>query len=162
MPRCTDYTIGNFHFLGWCTAVRPVVDNPVLPTHAAPRTDWVKARSDCTVRAVFKKLAEDVKGDIARFANLHPGPAQSREFGDCGKDRFLSSLSKPIGLCSRREDAEIHIVRWAYKGAQTPLMVLKVGLDDDGNCVLIDEEQNALMPWQVRRRALEETFFKSQ
>ena len=68
--------------------------------------DWVKARSDCTVSAVFKKLAEDVKGDIARFANLHPGPAQSHEFGDCGKDRFfvesklLSSLSKAIGLCS--------------------------------------------------------------
>ena len=39
------------------------------------------------------------------------------------------------------------------------LWFLKVGLDDDGNCVLFDEEQNALMPWQVRRRALEETFF---
>lgn len=121
--------------------------------------DWVKARSDCTVRAVFKKLAEDVKGDIARFANLHPGPAQSHEFGDCGKDRFFVESKQTHRVVFEREDAEIHIVRWAYKGAHTPLMVLKVGLDDDGNCVLIDEEQNALMPWQVRRRALEETFF---
>ena len=82
--------------------------------------------------------------------------------GIAGRIVFLSSLSKSIGLCSSGRMREIHIVRWAYRGAKIPLMVLTVRLDDDGNCVLIDEEQNALMPWQVRRRALEETFFMSQ
>ena len=82
--------------------------------------------------------------------------------GIAGRIVFFVESKQTHRVVFEREDAEIHIVRWAYKGAPTPLMVLKVGLDDDGNCVLIDEEQNALMPWQVRRRALEETFFMSQ
>ena len=44
-------------------------------------------------------------------------------------------------------------------GEHRPFMVLKVRLDDDGECVLIEEEQNIRKPWRVRRRALEETFF---
>ena len=79
--------------------------------------------------------------------------------GIAGRIVFLSSLSKAIGCVSSGRIRRSISSRWAYKGAHTPLMVLKVGLDDDGNCVLFDEEQNALMPWQVRRRALEETFF---
>ena len=121
--------------------------------------DWVKARSDCTVRAVFKRLAEDVRSDLDRFALLHPGPAQSHEFGECGKDRFFVEHKKVHRVVFEREDSEIRIDRWAYIGDHTPLMVLTVRLDDDGECAMVDEEQNALKPWQVRRKALEDTFF---
>ncbi len=44
-------------------------------------------------------------------------------------------------------------------GEHTPLMALAVRLDDDGKCVLIDEQQNAWKLRQVRRKALEETLF---
>ncbi len=38
-------------------------------------------------------------------------------------------------------------------------MLLTVSLGDHGKCVLIDEDKKAWKPWQVRRKALEETLF---
>lgn len=121
--------------------------------------DWVEARANCTIRAVFKKLAEDVQSDLERFRKLCPGPAESREFGDCGKDRFFVGHKQIHRVVFERDHDEIRIGRWAYSGPHTPLMVLTVSLDDDGKCVLIDEKKKAWKPWQVRRKALEETFF---
>ena len=105
--------------------------------------DWVKARSDCTVPAIFRKLAEDAKNDVDRFAHLHPGLAQSNEFGECGKDRFDVGRKQPHRVVVGQKESEIHIVRWAYTGDSTPLMELTVSLDDNGKCVLIDENQQA-------------------
>lgn len=121
--------------------------------------DWVKARSDCTAHKVFEQLQADVKRDLDCFTKLHPGPAQSLEFEACGKDRFHVGHKQSHRVVFERQDKEIHIVRWAYMGEATPLMVLTASLDDDGKCVLIDEEKKALKPWQARRKALEETLF---
>ena len=121
--------------------------------------DWVKARSDRTAPAIFKKLAEDAKDDLDRFTRLHPGPAQSREFGKCGEDRFYVGQKQSHRVVFERQESEIHIVRWDYMGDSTPLMVLSVRLDDDGKCVLVDQNQRVWKPWQVRRKALEETLF---
>lgn len=55
----------------------------------------------------------------------------------------------------------MRIGRWLRSGKHTPLMALKVQLDDDGQCVLVDEQDNVWHRWQVRRRSLEETFFGS-
>ena len=38
-------------------------------------------------------------------------------------------------------------------------MNFTVQLGDQGQCVLIDDEREALKPWQVRRIALEGTLF---
>ena len=124
--------------------------------------DWVEARANCTVQSVFKQLAEDVQGDLDRFIQLLPGLAESREFGECDKDRFFVRHKQSHTVVFEREDSEIRIGRWAYSGPHTPLMVLRVRLGDDGKCVLIDEDQKEWKPWQVRRKALEETLFGSQ
>ena len=124
--------------------------------------DWVEARANCTVHAVFKQLAEDVRADLERFTNLHPGPAQSREFDMCGDDRFFVGHRQVHRVVFERGTSEIRIGRWAYMGEHTPIMVLTVRLGDDGKCVLIDEDQKEWKPWQVRRKALEETLFGSQ
>ena len=67
----------------------------------------------------------------------------------------LSSIIKPF----EKDHSRIRIGRWSHMGDHTPLMVLTVRLNDDGKCVLIDEDQNAWKLWQVRRKALEETLF---
>lgn len=121
--------------------------------------DWVEARANCTIESVFKQLSEDVQGDLKRFINLRPGLAESREFGECDKDRFYVRHKQRHTVVFEISDSKIHIGRWAFMGEHTPLMVLRVGLGDDGKCRLIDEDQNEWKPWQVRRKALEETLF---
>ena len=121
--------------------------------------DWVEARSNCTVKEVFKQLAEAVQNDLAAYRRLHPGPAQSCEFEECSPASFYVGRSQSHRVVFERDDMTIRIGRWAYMGKHTPLMALSVRLDDDGQCVLIDEHQNAWKPWQVRRKALEETLF---
>ena len=121
--------------------------------------DWVRARSDCTVENVFERLAKEVQEDFQIFTVRHPGLAQAREFGPCGKDRFFVGHRQVHRVVFERVADEIRITRWAYQGDPTPLMVLKVRLDDNGQCVLVDEHGAVLKPWQVRRKALEETLF---
>ena len=43
-----------------------------------------------------------------------------------------------------------------------PTLKLSVHLDDDGNCALTDKGGAIPKPWQVRRKALEETLFGSK
>lgn len=121
--------------------------------------DWVKARADCTTEVVFKQLAEDARGDLDRFLLIRPGLAESCEFGECDKTRFFVRRKQSNTVVFECRESEIHIVRWAHLGDPTPLMVVTVRLDDKGKCVLIDADGNEWKPWQVRRKALEETLF---
>ena len=121
--------------------------------------DWVEARSNCTVDKVFAQLAEDVQRDLERHNALNPGLAQCQNFHQCNERRFYVERARTHRVVFDRKDGRIVIVRWAFMGDATPLMALAVRLGDDGSCVLINEEGEAWQPWQVRRKALEETLF---
>ena len=123
--------------------------------------DWISARSTCTVSGAFKQLEEDVQTDLSDFAKMNPGSAQSCTFQRCTDDRFCVVRHQNHMVVFEIADSKIRVARWAYLGDETLLMVLTVNLDDDGKCVLIDEDQKAWKFWQVRRKALEETFFGS-
>ena len=121
--------------------------------------DWVEARVNCTVATVFKKLAIDVQSDFARYEQLCPGKAQSRKYKNCEKG-FYVEFTHEHRVVFEHDDTQIRIGRWAYRrGDHTPLMVLTVKLDDDGECILVDRDEKAWKPWQVRRKALEATLF---
>ncbi len=121
--------------------------------------DWVKARSQCTASEVFKELAEAVQKDFASCRQLHPGPAQSCEFEECSADRFYVGRRHSHRVVYELTDSKITIGRWSCMGEHTPLMALTVRLDDDRKCILTDEQEKRRKPWQVRRKALEETLF---
>ena len=121
--------------------------------------DWVKSRSQYTASEVFKELAEAVQKDFSSYRQLYPGPAQSCEFEECSADRFYIGRRHFHRVVFELTDSKIIIGRWAYMGENTPLMALTVRLDDDGKCILIDEQEKGWKPWQVRRKALEETLF---
>ncbi len=75
-------------------------------------------------------------------------------------------VQRPQLLCRAGAHASHHLRqgwraiprrRWAHMGEHAPFMTLTVRLGDDGQCIPIDEAQTAWQPWQVRRKALEET-----
>ena len=123
--------------------------------------DWVEARANCTIAVVFEQLAKDAQGDLERHKALNPGPTQSLRFDTCNEDIFYVERYRNHRVVFTKERERICIIRWAYSGDPTPLMVLRVHMGDDGKCRLIDEDQNEWKPWQVRRKALEETLFGS-
>ena len=121
--------------------------------------DWVKARSDCTLEKEFERLTEAVQDDLERHGTLNPGLCQCQKFQTCGDNRFYVERTGVHRTIFERKRSHIHIGRWDRLGNHTPLMVLRVRLDDAGECVLVDENEKVWKSWQVRRQALEETFF---
>ena len=121
--------------------------------------DWVAARSACTLDKEFARLSSAVQDDLERHDALNPGLAQCQRFKPCGEDKFYVERPGVHRIIFEKERGRIRIGRWAHAGEHTPLMALRVRLDDDGECILVDEDQKTWKPWQVRRKALEETFF---
>ena len=113
----------------------------------------------CTVDNVFDQLAKAVQSDFQIYCTRHPGPAQCRRFGPCGDDRFFVEKTGNHRIVFEKAGAVIKVGRWAATGEHAPLLTLSVRLDDDGDCVLADKDGRVLALWQVRRQALEETFF---
>ncbi len=121
--------------------------------------DWVAARSACTLDKEFARMAEAVQQDLKRHNALNPGLAQCQQFHTCSESTFYVEKPGFHRVVFDKERGRIRVGRWAHMGDHTQLMVLSVRLDDDGKCVLIDEQGRPWRPWQVRRKALEETLF---
>ena len=121
--------------------------------------DWVRARSDCTLDTVFERLAEAVREDLEKHAALNPGLAQCQKFEACGDEKFFVERTRVHRVVFEKTQRCIQIGKWLVDGKHVPLMKLTVRLNDEGHCVLVDKERGELQPWQVRRKALEETFF---
>ncbi len=126
-----------------------------------PNFDWVEARSKCTLEATFEQLKVDVQKDFDRLAELKPGLSQSCTIGTCSQKIFYVERDKGHRVVFEVGEEAIVIERWDYRGDSVAWSVeLSVRLDDGGNCVLVDQDEKAWWPWQVRRRALEDTLFQ--
>ena len=121
--------------------------------------DWVKARSECTLEKEFDRLAKAVQRDLERHNALNPGIAQCQTFHICCGDRFYIQRKGEHRVIFEMERGRIRIGRWARKGEHTPITDVTVRLDEEGQCILIGEDGRLWRPWQIRRLALEETFF---
>ena len=121
--------------------------------------DWVAARSECTLEKEFDRLCAAVQRDLDRHKKLNPGLCQCQSFDTCGDDKFYVERAGAHRVIFEIERGRIRIGRWDRSSEHTPLMALQVRLDDEGQCVLIDADGTAWRPWQVRRKALEDTLF---
>ena len=123
--------------------------------------DWVEARSNCTTETVFAQLMQDVQNDLDKFSTLHPGPAQSRKFSVCGNkgDRFYVERTEWHRVIFEVVKSEIRTSKWLHMGDCVSMTAYTVRLGDNGKCRLIDENGKSWKPWQVRKKALEETLF---
>ncbi len=121
--------------------------------------DWVEACSNCTVSKVFKQLSADVQEDLKRYEALNPNLAQCLQYDAEREDMFFVKRDGNHLVEFQLKNEKIHIDRWDRNGIHTHLLELDVQLDNDGECILVDNDENAWKPWQVRRKALEKTLF---
>ena len=124
----------------------------------APKFDWVKERSACSLPKIFKELRLEVDEDVKARNALRPQNSPY-EFSvrEDGADFTVLLKAEEATKSVTFSLAEHAILVRDDKGNQMFEVSLTFG--DDGKCKLhIDKEQREL--WQVRRMALEELMFR--
>lgn len=121
------------------------------------RFNWVKARADCSLAQMFKKLEFGVREDV-NAANEQRSPSDLHIFSMVTDSRCFSVI--------RESSIALHVSIEFYLGSGEikvssggqEKFVATLTLNNDGQCRFkVNEEE--LQNWHVRRMALEDLFF---
>lgn len=121
--------------------------------------DWVTARNNCTAVSEFKNLASSINSDIKTRIDQDETMKQKIEFIPNGENKFAVRRNGSHEIMFEQSGEAINIVRINQNGTERDLLTVTVSMNEQGGCVL-KEGDKELLPWQVRRKALEDTFFK--
>jgi hypothetical protein len=124
----------------------------------APKFDWVKERSACSLPKIFKELRLEVEEDVKARNALRPqnSPYEFLVRED-GADFAVLLKAEEARKSVTFSLAEHAILVRDEKGNQ--MLEVSLTFGDDGKCkVHIDKKERDL--WQVRRMALEELMFR--
>jgi hypothetical protein len=130
-----------------------------------PKTfDWVKARSECSLRHVFLMLAEVIDSDVKAAQSHIPGA--KFKINKTSDDKFIVVKSWDASGVDQAESVAFEATKQgiAVKDVRTGkrLFLAKPELTANGDCKLrSDDNPDALEMWQVSRKALEDLFFGS-
>lgn len=120
--------------------------------------NWVEKRAACRVEEVFNQLCNEIESDI-RFVN---GLLRKELYF---KQEPLSDGTLVIGQPNRYPRLTVSIGinierKIAVRDQATPAeWTVRVGLNNEGRCVMRLEDGTELETWQFRKKALEELFF---
>ena len=122
---------------------------------------WMDARKNCNVRNIFVQLRERVKADSkdrnAAFASRFPPESHSKGPID------YSEESDSFRIC--RDQAHVKFVcseqiEITGAGVGSPKIIsVSVLLDNNGECMTIDQDGNRIPLWRIVYLALDALFF---
>lgn len=127
--------------------------------------DWVKARSSCSLKAVFEVLSQVIASDV-KSANDLNRPGVSFALTNPAEDQLMVARSgdadggtEPPAVLFELRANEI-VATLPHRGKT--LFYAKPVLDGTGECLLeIEGDHELKHPWQVSRKALDDLFFGS-
>ena len=123
--------------------------------------NWVEARYDCTAESEFKKLADAVVEDIKARIGQDESIKHDLEYRYCDTNKFVVRKLGSHEIVFERIGETISVSYVHQSGTERKLLVVTVSMNKQGECTL-KNGNDELLPWQVRRTALEETLFWSQ
>lgn len=123
--------------------------------------DWVTPRSEWNAKTAFSNLIAEVVEDHARLRAVAPNPAMLVSAKYLDDDSFLIKREGKLAIVFSLVNSEILIEKKLSPNDPSPtkIMTLIVTIDSHGNCVLVDQDGEHLKSWQVRMRALADSFF---
>src|SRR5258708_32242629 len=121
--------------------------------------DWVKARSSCSLAAVFEELKSEIKRDVETRNGLIPPQAHYHfRVTEKGNEIRVHSESNlgPNPVVFTLTEKAISV----QTGKGKPILEATVTLNHEGRCVAKVNGTECEF-WQMRHRALEELFFET-
>jgi hypothetical protein len=121
--------------------------------------NWVQKRAACTIEEMFNRLSLEISNDIIAINGVLYKDLYFRRDA-------LSDGSLVIGQPARvpRVTVMIGIVNGqiiVQDQTKPERWAVRVGLNNEGRCVLKLEDGSELETWQFRKKALESLFFES-
>ena len=120
--------------------------------------DWVTARNNCTAASEFKNLRAAVIADMKTRTEQDGSLKHQLEFREIDEDRFAVRKSGSHEIVFERDGEKITASNVHQSGTERHIITVVVGMNEQGECTL-QTGGKELLPWQVRRHALEETLF---
>ena len=120
--------------------------------------DWVEARNNCTSRSAFDTMVVAVRADIERRIDQDESLAHTLDVDKTQPDELVVHKRGSHKIVFKRIGETIEVASVHASGQSHKLVVVTVGMNEEGECTLRDGSKE-LKSWQVRRLALEETFF---
>ena len=127
--------------------------------------NWVQAKLDCSLSEEFLKLVVQAKNDVTRRKrSLKREDGFDVSFSEPGEDKTELVVSrKPLEgvlgssakVTFRLRNDHISVIPISHD----PL-ILRIGLNDDGDCRYTINEKGQYQPWQVLKLALEQILFE--
>jgi hypothetical protein len=124
-----------------------------------PKFDWVTERSSCSLPKVFKELRLQIEEDVKTRNALRPNNSPYEfSVAESGNGFTVLLEAKDVHRSVVFGLAEHAISVRGDEG--NPMFEVTLTFSDKGECRLnVSEEQLDL--WQLRRKALEELFFRA-
>lgn len=130
--------------------------------------DWVTARVQCSIEAVYAALRERVESDIKKMQDVTVGRGVRYEVMKPADDRVIARWSRPVGsgivdtkgVVFERRDDSIQVREATAQG--TTKFVARpyvLPVEPIGRCLLEIEGRGPLELWQVSKLALEDLLF---
>ena len=120
--------------------------------------DWVSARFACTAESAFERMRKDVMTDVANRCQQQETLSDSLEYFSDAPHRFGIRKQGSHEIVFERIRETIQVTHYHVSGTRRSLVTVEVGMNEDGECTLKHGDRE-LQSWQVRRLALEDTFF---
>ena len=121
--------------------------------------DWITARAECSAVTVFEKLKQLVQKDVHAINERHKGHGVFVKFISEHSNKFAVTATHERDFQKKTVDFTLANEEIVIKGVGEQSFTVTVGLGGDGECrAKIDGQEYDL--WQVRKRALEELFFR--
>ena len=129
-----------------------------------PNFNWVKAYLDCSLSNEYLELVSQAKKIVTiRNASLTPDDGFTFLTMEPEKGKFTVSRKPLEGVLGERSDVSFHLRNDHICIAQSELkpFMLRLTLDEDGDCRYSIDGKGAYQRWQVLRTALQYIFFDS-
>jgi hypothetical protein len=126
--------------------------------------DWVTARSQCSLKALFRLLVEVVESDTAVARGLTPQAREVKVNRLTEQKIFVSVLRtfggfpESSGVVLELQSNELVVTAVSPEGSDKALFTGSPRLWPDGHC-RFEVNGHPLELWQVSQRALEHLFF---
>ncbi len=125
--------------------------------------DWVKARSSCSLKAVFDSLSQIIANDVKSVQALNR-PGVSFDLSKSSDDQI--TVTRTVD-----SDGETETVSVVFELRATDIVAVlphksktlfyaHAVLDEAGECLIeIEGDPDLKRPWQVSQKALDDLFF---